>query len=112
MFVLVLFYLEEFDGFVVVVVVDGVLVKVLVLCVYVDEELVSEVLQDLYVVYFENEQVEQVLLDISFGIVIIIVGWIEVCIDLWDLVIEFGVEDFVDFVVYECKVVLLYEVEF
>lgn len=52
------------------------------------------------------------LLDISFGIVIIIVGWIEVCIDLWDLVIEFGVEDFVDFVVYECKVVLLYEVEF
>lgn len=44
MFVLVLFYLEEFDGFVVVVVVDGVLVKVLVLCVYVDEELVSEVL--------------------------------------------------------------------
>lgn len=111
MFAPALSYLEEPDGPVTVAAVDGALAKALVLRAHVDEESASEVLQDLYAAHPENEQIEQALSDISFGIVTTTAARIDARTDPWDPDTEPSVEDFVDPAAHERKAVLLHEAE-
>lgn len=111
MFAPSLSYLEEPDGPVAVAAVDGALAKALVLRAHVDEDVASEVLQDLYAAHPENEQVEQALTDTSFGIVTTTAARIEARTDPWDPETEPSAEDFVDPAAHERKAVLLHEAE-
>ncbi|OBG72791.1 type VII secretion AAA-ATPase EccA [Mycobacterium sp. E3305] len=111
MFAPALSYLEEPDGPVAVAAVDGALAKALVLRAHVDEESASEVLQDLYAAHPENEQIEQALLDTSFGIATTTAARIEARTDPWDPDTEPSAEDFVDPAAHERKAVLLHEAE-
>ncbi|OBG68049.1 MULTISPECIES: type VII secretion AAA-ATPase EccA [unclassified Mycobacterium] len=111
MFAPALSYLEEPDGPVAVAAVDGALAKALVLRAHVDEESASEVLQDLYAAQPENEQIEQALLDTSFGIATTTAARIEARTDPWDPDTEPSAEDFVDPAAHERKAVLLHEAE-
>ena len=111
MFAPALSYLEEPDGPVAVAAVDGALAKALVLRAQVDEDSASEVLQDLYAANPENEQVEQALLDTSFGIVTTTADRIAARTDPWDPDTEPSPGDFVDPGAQERKRVLLAEAE-
>ncbi|SPM39058.1 ATPase AAA, partial [Mycobacterium numidiamassiliense] len=111
MFAPALSYLEEPEGPVAVAAVDGALAKALVLRAHVDEDSASEVLQDLYAAHPENEQVEQALIDTSFGIVTTTAARIEARTDPWDRETEPSPGDFVDPGAQERKRVLLAEAE-
>ncbi|HUH68029.1 MAG TPA: type VII secretion AAA-ATPase EccA [Mycobacterium sp.] len=111
MFAPALSYLEEPGGPVAVAAVDGALAKALVLRAHVDEESASEVLQDLYAAYPENEQIEQALSDTSFGIVTTTAARIDARTDPWDPDTEPSPGDFVDPGAQERKRVLLAEAE-
>jgi type VII secretion ATPase EccA len=111
MFAPALSYLEEPEGPVAVAAVDGALAKALVLRAQVDEDSASEVLQDLYAANPENEQVEQALLDTSFGIVTTTAARIDARTDPWDPDTEPSPGDFVDPGAQERKRVLLAEAE-
>ncbi len=111
MFAPALSYLEEPEGPVAVAAVDGALAKALVLRVHVDEESAEEVLQDLYAANPENEEVEQALLDTSFGLVTTTADRIAARTDPWDPETEPNPGEFVDPGALERKRVLLAEAE-
>lgn len=104
-------YLEEPDGPIAVAAVDGALAKGLVLRAQDDEESAAEVLQDLYAANPENEQVQEALLDHSFGITITTADRIDARSDPWDSDTEPGEGDFVDPGARERKAALLVEAE-
>ena len=111
MFAPALSYLDEPEGPVAVAAVDGALAKALALRAHGDDETAAETLQDLYAANPENTQVEQALLDPSFGIVPTTAARIEARTDPWDPATEPGDEDFVDPGAHERKAVLLAEAE-
>jgi type VII secretion ATPase EccA len=111
MFAPALSYLEEPGGPVAVAAMDGTLAKALVLRAHVDEESASEVLQDLYAAYPENEEVEQALTDTSIGLVTSTADRIAARTDPWDPETEPSPGDFVDPGAQERKRVLLAEAE-
>ncbi|MBS9536165.1 type VII secretion AAA-ATPase EccA [Mycobacterium sp. M1] len=111
MFAPALSYLEEPDGPIPVAATDGALAKGLILRAQGDDESAAEVLQDLYAANPENEQVEQALLDTSFGIVTTTAARIEARTDPWDPDTEPSAEDFVDPAAHERKAVLMAEAE-
>ena len=104
-------YLEEPEGPVAVAAVDGALAKALVLRAHVDEESAEEVLQDLYAANPENEEIEQALLDTSFGLVTTTADRIAARTDPWDPETEPSPGDFVDPGAQERKRALLAEAE-
>lgn len=104
-------YLEEPDGPIARAAVDGALAKGLVLRAQDDEESAAEVLQDLYAANPENDQVQQALLDHSFGIVTTTADRIEARNDPWDVDTEPSEGDFVDPGAHERKAALLVEAE-
>ncbi|OBY32072.1 type VII secretion AAA-ATPase EccA [Mycolicibacter kumamotonensis] len=104
-------YLEEPDGPIAVAATDGALAKGLILRAQGDDETAEEVLQDLYAANPENEQVEQALLDHSFGIVTTTAARIEARTDPWDPETEPSAEDFIDPAAHERKAELLAEAE-
>jgi type VII secretion ATPase EccA len=104
-------YLEEPEGPVAVAAVDGALAKALVLRAHVDEESAEEVLQDLYAANPENQEVEQALLDTSFGLVTTTADRIAARTDPWDPETEPSPGEFVDPGAQERKRVLLAEAE-
>ena len=111
MFAPALSYLEEPGGPVAVAAMDGTLAKALVLRAHVDEESASEVLQDLYAAYPENEEIEQALTDTSIGLVTSTADRIAARTDPWDPDTEPSPGDFVDPGAQERKRVLLAEAE-
>jgi type VII secretion ATPase EccA len=111
MFAPALSYLEEPGGPVAVAAMDGTLAKALVLRAHVDEESASEVLQDLYAAYPENEEIEQALTDTSIGLVTSTADRIAARTDPWDPETEPSPGDFVDPGAQERKRVLLAEAE-
>ncbi|ORW19757.1 type VII secretion AAA-ATPase EccA [Mycolicibacter nonchromogenicus] len=104
-------YLEEPEGPIAVAATDGALAKGLILRAQDDEEAAAEVLQDLYAANPENEQVQQALLDHSFGIVTTTAARIDARTDPWDPATEPGADDFVDPSAHERKAELLAEAE-
>jgi len=104
-------YLEEPDGPIAAAATDGALAKGLVLRAQDDEESAAEVLQDLYAANPENEQVQQALLDHSFGIVTTTADRIAARTDPWDRGTEPNEADFIDPGAHERKAELLAEAE-
>ncbi len=111
MFAPALSYLEQPDGPVPVAGIDGALAKALALRAHGDEETASETLQDLYAAHPENTQVEQALLDPTFGILPTTAARIEARTDPWDPETEPNEDEFVDPGAHERKAVLLAEAE-
>ncbi|MBS4728330.1 type VII secretion AAA-ATPase EccA [Mycobacterium sp. SM1] len=111
MFAPALSYLEDPEGPIAVAAVDGALAKALVLRADGDEDAAREVLQDLYAANPENSQVEEALLDSSFGIVTTTAARIEARTDPWDPETEPGPGEFVDPEAHERKRALLAEAE-
>jgi type VII secretion ATPase EccA len=111
MFAPALSYLEEPEGPVPVAAVDGALAKGLALRAHGNAEEAAETLQDLYAANPENEQVEQALLDPTFGIVATTAARIEARTDPWDPDSEPTEDDFVDPNAHERKAALLLEAE-
>ncbi|ORW16762.1 type VII secretion AAA-ATPase EccA [Mycolicibacter nonchromogenicus] len=104
-------YLEEPEGPIAAAATDGALAKGLVLRAQDDEETAAEVLQDLYAANPENEQVQQALLDHSFGIVTTTADRIAARTDPWDRNTEPNESDFIDPGAHERKAELLAEAE-
>ncbi len=104
-------YLEEPGGPIANAAVDGGLAKGLVLRAQEDEESAAEVLQDLYAANPDNEQVQQALLDHSFGIVTTTADPIAARADPWDAETEPTEADFIDPQAHERKAALLDEAE-
>jgi type VII secretion ATPase EccA len=111
MFAPAMSYLEEPEGPVAVAAVDGALAKALALRADGDEDTAREVLQDLYAANPENTQVEEALVDSSFGIVATTADRIDARTDPWDPDTEPSPGDFVDPGAQERKAVLLAEAE-
>jgi type VII secretion ATPase EccA len=111
MFAPALSYLEEPEGPVTVAAVDGTLARALALRAEGDEDTAREVLQDLYAANPENTQIEEALLDTSFGIVTTTADRIDARTDPWDPDTEPSAGDFVDPGAKERKAVLLGEAE-
>ncbi|QZA06074.1 type VII secretion AAA-ATPase EccA [Mycolicibacter heraklionensis] len=104
-------YLEEPEGPIAAAATDGALAKGLILRAQDDEETAAEVLQDLYAANPENEQVQQALLDHSFGIVTTTADRIAARTDPWDRGTEPTEADFIDPGAHERKAELLAEAE-
>ena len=111
MFAPALSYLDEPDGPVSVAAVDGALAKALALRAHGEDLDASEVLQELYAAHPENPDVEQALLDPSYGIVPTTAARIEARTDPWDAATEPDDDDFVDPGAHERKAELLAEAE-
>jgi type VII secretion ATPase EccA len=111
MFAPALSYLEEPDGPIAVAAVDGALARALALRADGDDDTAREVLQDLYAANPQNAQVEEALLDSSFGIVTTSADRIDARTDPWDPETEPSPGDFVDPGAQERKAVLLAEAE-
>ncbi len=111
MFAPALSYLDEPDGPVAVAQVDGALAKALALRAHGEDAEAAETLQELYAANPEDTQVEQALLDPSFGIVPTTAARIEARTDPWDAATEPGDDDFVDPDAHERKAALLAEAE-
>ncbi|TDH46964.1 type VII secretion AAA-ATPase EccA [Mycobacterium eburneum] len=111
MFAPALSYLEEPEGPIAIAAVDGGLAKGLVLRAHEDEETAAEVLQDLYAANPENEQIQQALLDHSFGIHTTTADRIDARSDPWDPDTEPSEADFIDPGAHERKAALLVEAE-
>lgn len=104
-------YLEDPDGPIAVAAADGALAKGLLLRAQGDDEMAAEVLQDLYAADPENEQVEEALLDPSFGMVTTTAARIEARTDPWDPDTEPSAEAFIDPAAQERKAELMAEAE-
>ena len=104
-------YLEDPDGPIAVAAADGALAKGLLLRAQGDDEMAAEVLQDLYAANPENEQVEEALLDPSFGMVTTTAARIEARTDPWDPDTEPSAEAFIDPAAQERKAELMAEAE-
>lgn len=111
LFAAALSYLEEPDGPVAVAAVDGALARALALRAEGDEDTAREVLQDLYAANPENAQVEEALVDNSFGIFTTTADRIDARIDPWDPDSEPQPGDFVDPGAQERKAQLMAEAE-
>jgi type VII secretion ATPase EccA len=111
MFAPALSYLEEPDGPIAVAAVDGGLARALALRADGDEDTAREVLQDLYAANPQNAQVEEALLDTSFGIETTTADRIDARTDPWDPETEPSPGDFIDPGAQERKAVLLAEAE-
>lgn len=111
MFAAALSYLEEPDGPISVAAVDGALARALALRADGDEDTAREVLQDLYAANPQNAQVEEALLDSSFGIETTTADRIDARTDPWDPETEPEPGDFIDPGAQERKAELLAEAE-
>jgi type VII secretion ATPase EccA len=111
MFAPALSYLEEPEGPIQVAAVDGALARALALRADGDEDTAREVLQDLYAANPQNAQVEEALLDSSFGIETTTADRIDARTDPWDPETEPSPGDFIDPGAQERKAVLLAEAE-
>lgn len=111
MFAPALSYLEESAGPVKVAVVDGTLAKALCLRAQGEDLDATDTLAELYAANPEHEQVEQALLDTSYGIVPTTAARIDARTDPWDPETEPGETDFVDPGAKERKAHLLIEAE-
>ncbi|OBK01787.1 type VII secretion AAA-ATPase EccA [Mycolicibacterium conceptionense] len=104
-------YLEDPSGPVAVAALDGALAKALTLRAQGEDEDAAEVLQDLFAAHPENKQVEEALLDSTFGLLITNAARIDARTDPWDPETEPSESDFVDPGVKERKAHLLVEAE-
>lgn len=104
-------YLEDPSGPITVAALDGALAKGLTLRAQGEDEDASEVLQDLFAAHPENKQVEEALLDSSFGLLITTAARIDARTDPWDPETEPSESDFVDPGAKERKAHLLVEAE-
>ncbi|BBZ23416.1 type VII secretion AAA-ATPase EccA [Mycolicibacter hiberniae] len=104
-------YLEEPEGPIAVAATDGAFAKGLILRAQDDEETAAEVLQDLYAANPENDQIQEALLDHSFGIVTTTADRIAARTDPWDPATEPTESDFIDPGAQERKAELLAEAE-
>ncbi|MGW4096427.1 type VII secretion AAA-ATPase EccA [Mycobacterium sp. NPDC004974] len=104
-------YLEDPSGPIAVAALDGALAKGLTLRSQGEDEDANEVLQDLFAAHPENKQVEEALLDSSFGLLITTAARIDARTDPWDPDTEPTESDFVDPGAKERKAHLLVEAE-
>lgn len=104
-------YLEDPSGPIAVAALDGALAKALTLRAQGEDEDANEVLQDLFAAHPENKQVEEALLDPTFGLLITTAARIEARSDPWDPETEPTESDFVDPGAKERKAHLLVEAE-
>lgn len=104
-------YLEDPSGPVAVAALDGALAKALTLRAQGEDEDAAEVLQDLFAAHPENKQVEEALLDSTFGLLITNAARIDARTDPWDPETEPSESDFVDPGAKERKAHLLVEAE-
>ncbi|OCB15933.1 type VII secretion AAA-ATPase EccA [Mycolicibacterium porcinum] len=104
-------YLEDPSGPIAVAELDGALAKALTLRAQGEDEDAAEVLQDLFAAHPENKQVEEALLDTSFGLLITNAARIDARTDPWDPETEPSESDFVDPGAKERKAHLLVEAE-
>ncbi|UNC00355.1 type VII secretion AAA-ATPase EccA [Mycolicibacterium boenickei] len=104
-------YLEDPSGPIAVAALDGALAKALTLRAQGEDEDAGEVLQDLFAAHPENKQVEEALLDTSFGLLITNAARIDARTDPWDPETEPSESDFVDPGAKERKAHLLVEAE-
>ncbi|MEX3647899.1 type VII secretion AAA-ATPase EccA [Mycolicibacterium porcinum] len=104
-------YLEDTSGPIPVAELDGALAKALTLRAQGEDEDAGEVLQDLFAAHPENKQVEEALLDTSFGLLITNAARIDARTDPWDPETEPSESDFVDPGAKERKAHLLVEAE-
>lgn len=104
-------YLEEPSGPIEVAAVDGTLAKALTLRGQGEDGEATEVLQDLFAAHPENAQVEEALLDTSFGLVTTTSARIEARSNPWDPETEPSEAEFVDPGAKERKAHLLLEAE-
>ncbi|GAS89313.1 AAA ATPase [Mycolicibacterium brisbanense] len=111
MFAPALSYLEEPSGPVAVAAVDGALAKALTLRGQGEDEDANDVLQDLFAAHPENSQVEEALLDPTFGLVTTTSARIDARSDPWDPATEPTEDEFVDPGAKERKAHLLVEAE-
>lgn len=111
MFAPALSYLERPEGLVAVAATDGALVKALSLRAQGEDEEALQLLQELYAVNPEHAQIEEALLDTSFGIPTTTAARIEARSNPWDPETEPGEADFVDAGAKDRKAHLLVEAE-
>ncbi len=104
-------YLEDPSGPIAVAALDGALAKALTLRAQGEDEDANEVLQDLFAAHPENKQVEEALLDPTFGLLITTAARIDARSDPWDPETEPTESDFVDPGAKERKAHLLVEAE-
>lgn len=104
-------YLEDPSGPIAVAALDGALAKALTLRAQGEDEDANEVLQDLFAAHPENKQVEEALLDSTFGLLITNAARIDARTDPWDPETEPSESDFVDPGAKERKAHLLVEAE-
>lgn len=104
-------YLEDPSGPIAVAALDGALAKGLTLRGQGEDEDASEVLQDLFAAHPENKQVEEALLDPTFGLLTTTAARIDARTDPWDPDTEPSESDFVDPGAKERKAHLLIEAE-
>ncbi|MFV8054462.1 type VII secretion AAA-ATPase EccA [Mycobacterium sp. 48b] len=104
-------YLDDPSGPITVAALDGALAKGLTLRAQGEDEDANEVLQDLFAAHPENKQVEDALLDSSFGLLITTAARIDARTDPWDPDTEPTESDFVDPGAKERKAHLLVEAE-
>jgi type VII secretion ATPase EccA len=111
MFAPALSYLEEPEGPVSVAAVDGTLGKALVLRAQGEDEDANDLLQELYAAHPENTNIEEALLDSTFGLATTTAARIDARTDPWDPDSEPGEAEFVDPGAKERKAHLLIEAE-
>ncbi len=111
MFAPALSHLERPEGPVGVAAVDGGLAKALALRAQGEDEEAQQLLQELYAAHPENGQIEEALLDKSFGIPTTTAARIEARSNPWDPDTEPGEADFVDPGAKDRKAHLLIEAE-
>ncbi len=111
MFAPALSYLEEPDGPVAVAALDGTFAKALTLRAQGEEDEAAEVLQDLYAAHPENAEIEEALLDTTYGLPTTTAARIEARSNPWDPDSEPTEEEFVDPGAKERKAHLLVEAE-
>ena len=111
MFAPAMSYLEDPAGPIAVAASDGALAKALTLRGQGEDDEAAEVLQDLFAAHPDNAQVEEALLDTSFGLVTTTSARIEARTDAWDPDSEPSESEFVDPGAKERKAHLLVEAE-
>jgi type VII secretion ATPase EccA len=111
MFAPALSHLERPEGPIAVAAVDGGLAKALALRAQGEDEDAQQLLQELYAAHPENGQIEEALLDTSFGIPTTTAARIEARSNPWDPETEPGEADFVDPGAKDRKAHLLVEAE-
>ncbi|ORV82545.1 type VII secretion AAA-ATPase EccA [Mycolicibacterium iranicum] len=111
MFAPALSHLERPEGPVAVAAVDGGLAKALALRAQGEDEDAQQLLQELYAAHPENGQIEEALLDTSFGMPTTTAARIEARSNPWDPETEPGEADFVDPGAKDRKAHLLVEAE-